>query len=178
MNSTSAGAQSCYDAWQTYNTAYNSAAYMTSTVVDYTTFTKWTSNNDQVPVTTLCDGYPRYLGSLSTGYTVVTITPTPTSWATLYNSQGNPPDAPNCTISPEDCKPFMDARLSSLSAWSANKSNPYPTETMPCSTYIPCPTRDLVDGDLPCQLYADDITVWYWPVSTTGDFCGPTPTID
>jgi hypothetical protein len=136
-------------------------------LVDYTTTVLGFSNVDQVPLTTLCDGYPRYLAELEYWQSVVTITPTPTTWATQY-VQGTFPQPPDCTLGPNDC--FYSA--------SANGSNPSPTQTLPCPTYAPCPTTDWVDGDAECKLYAGGVTVWYWPVSTAiGNPCAATPTV-
>lgn len=108
----------------------------------------------------------------------VRVTPSPTTYATQWISKEYTKPAPTCTISPEDCTPFQDAYDSSLSAWSADPTdNPSPTQTIPCNTYVPCPTKDWTEGEQVCKLYAQDVTVYYWPVSTTGDFCAPTPTV-
>lgn len=126
------------------------------------------SVNTNVPITTLCDGFPRALRPFKTIVTSTRSTPSPQTYATQYISKSYNKPPPTCTINEKDCIPYAKAWSSSYSAWSSDQNNPYPTETLHCSTYYPCPT---VTGEQDCKLYVADATVYYWPTATTGDFC-------
>lgn len=137
-----------------------------------TYLTKTTSTAVPIPdpsLTTLCDGFPRLLGPDYSYSTFVTTFDEPsTTW--VGNSYITP--APDCTINEADCTPYMLDYESSTSAYQTNNSNPYPFHP-PCTTYSACPG----EGEGMCKMIVNVDTVYYWPVTMTGDFCGDRSTI-
>lgn len=91
---------------------------------------------------------------------------------TKWTTTPYPTPRPECTINDEDCIPFMADFISSSEAYRSNNSMPYYTHP-PCTTYRACPPED---GDM-CKLVAAASTIWYWPVTVEGDFCGERTTI-
>ncbi|SPO06217.1 uncharacterized protein DNG_08906 [Cephalotrichum gorgonifer] len=160
--------QCCYDAFMSWTSSKANFEAPTETVVDYTDiYTNDVYTN--VPTTTLCDGFLRYLGPQEGEvYTTRVSADEP---VTTWLSTPYPTPAPSCTIGEEDCIPFMQAYRSSSEAYRTNNSNPYPTMP-PCTTYSTCPK----DGGY-CKMWATAHTAWYWPVTLEGDFCGDRTTI-
>ena len=161
--------QCCYDAYMEWTSSKASFEEPTQTVVDYTeTWVQETFTN--VPTTTLCDGFLRYLGPLEGEASRITIPadePVTTWVSELYTTP-----APSCTINESDCIPFMEDYRSSYEAYQTNNSLPYPTPP-PCTTYSSCPG----DGEGMCKMLATAGKAYYWPVTVEGDLCGDYSTI-
>lgn len=153
-------------AWTTSKSSFEQA---TQTVVDYThTWVQETYTD--VPTTTLCDGFLRYLGPLSGEVSSITIPadePVTTWVGTPY-----PTPAPSCTINEDDCTPYMEEFWSSYDAYQTNNSIPYPARP-PCTTYSSCPG----EGEGMCKMLATADTAYYWPVTMEGNLCGDRTTI-
>lgn len=161
--------QCCYNAYVAWTSSKTSFEQATETVVDYThTYVKETYTD--VPTTTLCDGFLRYLGPTAGEASRITV-PADEPVTTWVNTP-YPTPAPSCTIGEDDCVPFMEDYRSSSAAYQTNNSLPYPLPP-PCTPYMACPG----DGEGQCKLHAVASTVYYWPVTMEGDLCGDRTTI-
>ncbi|PKS06047.1 hypothetical protein jhhlp_007881 [Lomentospora prolificans] len=159
----------CYEAWSSWSSSkidYETGSpslYSTAEVVE------------SVPIanpslTTLCDGFPRLLGPEYEYYTTVTTYDEPsTTWVT--SSYITPP--PECTIAEADCTPFILDYESSSAEYQTNASAPWPSVHPPCTTYSSCPG----EGEGMCKMIVNVDTVYYWPVTATGDLCGDRTTV-
>lgn len=152
--------------WKSSKSSFEEA---TETVVDYT-YTWVGETYTDVPTTTLCDGFLRYLSPLSVGASRTTI-PAEEPVTTWVNTPYTTP-APSCTIDEDACTPYMEAYDSSYEAYRTNNSEPYPARP-PCTTYSTCPGH----GEGMCKMLAAAETAYYWPVTMDGDLCGDRTTI-
>lgn len=137
--------------------------------MDYTwSYTQETYTD--IPKTTLCDGFERNLEpAAGTSYRTTIPVDEP---VTVWTNTPYPTPRPDCTISEEDCVPYMEDYLSSSEAYQSNTSLSYYTHP-PCTTYKACPP---VGGGM-CKLNAYAETIYYWPATVEGDLCGDRTTI-
>ncbi|KAH8674451.1 hypothetical protein BGZ60DRAFT_526416 [Tricladium varicosporioides] len=174
----------CWYSWNTYNSisrsveTARSALPLQSSIIPavVVTITNEVYLNYDVPLTTLCDNYPRQKSKLTSATRNRTTTKGP---STKYFRTGGPTltaAPPSCTVendSPE-CSRLYTSHKSIIKACSSTsvcdwqELNYY--HTPPCTTeYTPraCPS-----GNCVVVGYMEEATMYYWPVTTVnGDFC-------
>ncbi|KAL4868393.1 hypothetical protein BDV12DRAFT_102958 [Aspergillus spectabilis] len=132
------------------------------------------------PLTTLCDGVPRALGSREivtryypatgpcvTGYTTYTNTDT------LYRE---PSDVPECALQTSECIPIWQTYSSLSSSWRDSIITSTPGDTNSPIRPGDCPaTQREYPEENPCSnchFLPGTATLFYWPVTTAGgDLC-------
>lgn len=179
-------AERCWASWYSHSSAVrsNDDNYFTTTMGIFPTYVETvccfpTSNT--VPMTTLCDGFPRGVGFPTTVYNI-------TSTSTYYNytqvsffSSSRTTLAPACTLDykASECTRLWsswDYTYTSLKSENNGASEFYGDDARPpCTSPLkPCPT-----ATAECSVDADYVTMYYWPVTTAagGDFCAHNGTI-
>ncbi|KAE9369960.1 hypothetical protein N431DRAFT_469836 [Stipitochalara longipes BDJ] len=185
-------ADRCWASWYSHSSAIASAFddYSYTTLGTFSTYVDTSCCypiSNTVPMTTLCDGFPRAVGFPTTVYNI-------TSTKTYYNytqvsliSSSITNIAPTCTLdyNAPDCTRLWsswDYTYTSLKSGKDRASELYEDYARPpCTSPLwPCPT-----SIAKCSIDADYVTMYYWPVTTAsgGDFCAhngsiltPTPT--
>ncbi|KAF2180600.1 hypothetical protein K469DRAFT_592024 [Zopfia rhizophila CBS 207.26] len=156
----------------------------TSRIVNSSTSERYyTFLDTNVPMTTLCDGYPRAVRPILTYWFTNTSTYYNRS-QTLYTyfPAVHTEIRPTCTIqdqSPE-CTSVWEAYDYTSRSWRYCDRNRRSTQARPpCYSQQACPTQST---PYKCHVDGRELKLLYWPVTTAGDFCGnkstitPTPT--
>ncbi|KAI9372203.1 hypothetical protein BJX61DRAFT_542902 [Aspergillus egyptiacus] len=139
---------------------------------------KW-SNTHTGPLTTLCDGAPRALGTreIVTAYYPGT-GPCETSYRTYTNVDTlyrEPSPVPECTLQNSDCIAIWSTYYESSSSWRSSIITSVPGDTnspirpWDCRTSRTYPSADPCAG---CHFLPGTATLFYWPIATaSGDLC-------
>ncbi|KAL4879935.1 hypothetical protein BJY04DRAFT_192691 [Aspergillus karnatakaensis] len=189
-----ASAVSCNAAWVEWSgrstelrslgstaTSESTGSYATSTGACRTSVTPeaW-SNTHSGPLTTLCDGIPRALGSreIATAY-YPGDGPCSEGFRTFTNTETlyrNPSDQPQCTLQTSECIPIWSTWSSLSSSWRDSIITSAPGDTNSPIRPWECPsTQRTYPEENPCSnchFLPGTATLFYWPVTTeSGDLC-------
>lgn len=182
-------AQSSYSAVSTSWASKHDSVSDDVEVLGGTSYTEVTYYQD---ATTLCDGHPRvtYSPAIALSSSYVAVPGTPTATTTYHDTVGwmFPVSSPTCSIQPSDCDPLWSAYSTSVSSWSAAKTNSAASaqitqspEAPSCANSSAVAQYSSVDANLhacgPCTIFGQGVQLLYFPVPTnvSRDMCASTP---